>query len=323
MKNLVVARGLTTSFEVSGQGWRRKLLHAVDHVDLEIREGEVLALVGESGSGKTTLGRSILRLVEPSAGSVEFDGRELIGMSKQDLRLLRRDMQLIFQDPFASLDPRMTVMQIIDEGLSIHRLGTLSERETRVFEMLQLVGLDASLSKRYPHALSGGQRQRVGIARALALRPRFIVADEAVSSLDVSAQAQILRLLADLRQALGLTMLFITHNLNVVKMIANRVCVMYLGKIVETGPTDLVFKSPAHPYTRLLLASVPIPNPLERSNWDLPNFEPPSGLNKPKGCAFHSRCPYAVALCENTTPHLVDAGANRQAACFRLSEIPK
>jgi oligopeptide/dipeptide ABC transporter ATP-binding protein len=295
----------------------------VDHIDLEIREGEVLALVGESGSGKTTLGRSILRLVEPSAGSVEFDGRELMGMGKQDLRLLRRDMQLIFQDPFASLDPRMTVMQIINEGLSIHRLGTLAERETRVFEMLQLVGLDASLSTRYPHALSGGQRQRVGIARALALRPRFVVADEAVSSLDVSAQAQILRLLADLRQALGLTMLFITHNLNVVKMIADRVCVMYLGKIVETGPTDLVFKNPAHPYTRLLLASVPIPNPLERSNWDLPNFEPPSGLNKPKGCAFHSRCPYAVALCEETTPNLVDAGANRQAACFRLSEIPK
>jgi oligopeptide/dipeptide ABC transporter ATP-binding protein len=323
MKNLVVARGLTTSFEVSGLGWRRKLLYAVDHIDLEIREGEVLALVGESGSGKTTLGRSILRLVEPSAGSVEFDGRELMGMGKQDLRLLRRDMQLIFQDPFASLDPRMTVMQIINEGLSIHRLGTLAERETRVFEMLQLVGLDASLSTRYPHALSGGQRQRVGIARALALRPRFVVADEAVSSLDVSAQAQILRLLADLRQALGLTMLFITHNLNVVKMIADRVCVMYLGKIVETGPTDLVFKNPAHPYTRLLLASVPIPNPLERSNWDLPNFEPPSGLNKPKGCAFHSRCPYAVALCEETTPNLVDAGANRQAACFRLSEIPK
>ena len=253
-RDLLVARDISTQFPVGPIGWRRKVLTAVDRVDLRIREGEVLALVGESGSGKTSLGRTLLRLIEPASGSIQYDGRELVGMSDTELRALRREMQVIFQDPFASLDPRMTVSQIIAEGLVIHRIGTQATQMLRVQEMLTLVGLDPMVGERYAHALSGGQRQRVGIARALAIQPRFIVADEAVSSLDVSIQAQILRVLSDLRELLGLTMLFITHNLSVVRIIADRIAVMYLGRIVEIGPTAQVFSQPAHPYTRLLLA---------------------------------------------------------------------
>ena len=320
-RDLLVARDISTQFPVGPIGWRRKVLTAVDRVDLRIREGEVLALVGESGSGKTSLGRTLLRLIEPASGSIQYDGRELVGMSDTELRALRREMQVIFQDPFASLDPRMTVSQIIAEGLVIHRIGTQATQMLRVQEMLTLVGLDPMVGERYAHALSGGQRQRVGIARALAIQPRFIVADEAVSSLDVSVQAQILRVLSDLRELLGLTMLFITHNLSVVRIIADRIAVMYLGRIVEIGPTAQVFSQPAHPYTRLLLASVPMPDPRVRLNWDFPQGEAVSSLVRPVGCAFQARCPFAIPRCAEAAPTLVDAGTDHQAACIRISEI--
>ena len=320
-RDLLVARDISTQFPVGPIGWRRKVLTAVDRVDLRIREGEVLALVGESGSGKTSLGRTLLRLIEPASGSIQYDGRELVGMSDTELRALRREMQVIFQDPFASLDPRMTVSQIIAEGLVIHRIGTQATQMLRVQEMLTLVGLDPMVGERYAHALSGGQRQRVGIARALAIQPRFIVADEAVSSLDVSVQAQILRVLSDLRELLGLTMLFITHNLSVVRIIADRIAVMYLGRIVEIGPTAQVFSQPAHPYTRLLLASVPMPDPRVRLNWDFPQGEAVSSLVRPVGCACQARCPFAIPRCAEAAPTLVDAGTDHQAACIRISEI--
>jgi oligopeptide/dipeptide ABC transporter ATP-binding protein len=242
-------------------------------------------------------------------------------MKDTELRALRREMQVIFQDPFASLDPRMTVSQIIAEGLAIHRIGTRAKQMLRVQEMLSLVGLDPLVGERYAHALSGGQRQRVGIARALAIQPRFIVADEAVSSLDVSVQAQILRVLSDLRELLGLTMLFITHNLSVVRIIADRIAVMYLGRIVEIGPTAQVFSQPAHPYTRLLLASVPMPDPRVRLNWDFPQGETASSLVRPVGCVFQARCPFAIPRCAEAPPTLVEAGTDHQAACIRISEI--
>ncbi len=321
VRELLVARGVSTWFPVAGSGWRPRMLRAVDEVDLEIREGEVLALVGESGSGKTTLGRTLLRLVEPTAGHITFDGRALTGMPAGELRALRRQMQVVFQDPFASLDPRMSVGEIVAEGLAVHRVGTPAERAARVAEVLALVGLDASLAQRYPHALSGGQRQRVGIARALALAPRFILADEAVSSLDVSVQAQILRVLADLRTRLGLTMLFITHNLGVVRMMADRVAVMYLGRLVEMGPTAEVFARPAHPYTRVLLASVPVPDPSVRANWEPQHGEPSSSVERPPGCVFASRCPHVTPACRAAQPPLAEAGAGHRAACIRLHEV--
>ena len=297
------------------------MLRAVDEVDLEVREGEVLALVGESGSGKTTLGRTLLRLIEPTAGHITFDGRSLTGMGSPELRALRRQMQVVFQDPFASLDPRMAVGEIDGEGLAVHGVGTRAQRAERVAEVLEVVGLEPSFAQRYPHALSGGQRQRVGIARALALAPRFILADEAVSSLDVSVQAQILRVLADLRTRLGLTMLFITHNLGVVRMMADRVAVMYLGRVVEVGPVVEVFARPAHPYTRVLLASVPVPDPAVRAAWEPQPGEPASGVERPTGCVFQSRCPQAVPACAAARPALEAAGPDHRAACIRLHEL--
>jgi len=320
-RELLVAHGVSTWFPVGRSGWRPRMLRAVDQVDLAIREGEVLALVGESGSGKTTLGRTLLRLVEPTAGRITFDGRELTGMPGAELRALRRQMQVVFQDPLASLDPRMSVGEIVGEGLALHRVGTRAERAARVAEVLQLVGLEASFAQRFPHALSGGQRQRVGIARALALAPRFILADEAVSSLDVSVQAQILRVLADLRTRLGLTMLFITHNLGVVRMMADRVAVMYLGRLVEVGPTAQVFARPAHPYTRVLLASVPVPDPSVRAQWEPQPGEPASGVDRPTGCVFQSRCPSATPACATAQPALEEAGPDHRAACIRLHEL--
>ena len=319
-RDLIVARGVSTWFHIGRSGWRPRMLKAVDEVDLEVREGEVLALVGESGSGKTTLGRTLLRLIEPTAGHITFDGQALTGMGAAELRALRRQMQVVFQDPFASLDPRMSVGQIVGEGLAVHGVGTRAERTARVAEVLELVGLEASFAQRYPHALSGGQRQRVGIARALALAPRFILADEAVSSLDVSVQAQILRVLADLRTRLGLTMLFITHNLGVVRVMADRVAVMYLGRVVEVGPTAEVFARPAHPYTQVLLSSVPVADPSVRARWEPQPGEPASGVERPSGCVFQSRCPYAVAACAEARPPLQPAGPAHHAACIRLHE---
>lgn len=317
---LVEAEGVCTWFPV-GRGWRPKMLKAVDGVSFKVHQGETLALVGESGSGKTTLGRTLLRLIEPTAGRIRFGGEDLTTLDADRLRSLRRQMQIVFQDPYASLDPRMSVADIVAEGLVVHGIGSRAERAARVADVLELVGLDPAFAQRFPHALSGGQRQRVGIARALALQPRFIVADEAVSSLDVSVQAQVLRVLAELRQRLGLTMLFITHNLGVVRMIADRVAVMYLGRLVEIGPTAEVFARPAHPYTRALLASVPVPDPSVRLALPDLQGEPPGGLERPGGCVFRTRCPLAVPACGECVPALADTTvAGHRAACIRIND---
>lgn len=319
--DLVRAEGLTVAYPVGRRWWRPRVLRAVDDVTLAVREGEVLALVGESGSGKTTLGRALLRLVEPTSGRVRFGEHEVTAMAPGPLRRLRRQMQIIFQDPFASLDPRMTVGEIVAEGLAIHHTGDRESRRARVAEMLALVGLDPDHADRYPHAMSGGQRQRVGIARALAVNPRFIVADEAVSSLDVSVQAQIINVLADLRARLGLTLLFISHNLGVVRLIADRVAVMYLGRLVEIAPTASLYDSPRHPYTRALLASVPVPDPTVRQSLDLLRGELPSGIDRPTGCVFRTRCPFAAAECANEVPRLAEAGPGHLAACIRIDHV--
>ncbi|MBM3389619.1 MAG: ABC transporter ATP-binding protein [Betaproteobacteria bacterium] len=321
MSALLEARGLSTWFPVGRRWQRQQLLKAVDAVDLDVRAGETLALVGESGSGKTTLGRTLLRLIEPTAGTIRFEGQDLLAMKGPALRTLRRRMQIVFQDPFASIDPRMSVGEIVAEGLVVHGIGNAAERAARVAEVLALVGLDGTLARRYPHALSGGQRQRIGIARALTLEPSFIVADEAVSSLDVSVQAQVLRVLAELRQRLALTMLFITHNLGVVRMIADRVVVMYLGRVVEVGPTAELFARPAHPYTRALLASVPVPDPTLRPELAGLQGELPSGIERPAGCVFRTRCPHAMPACAQELPALAEAGRDHRAACIRLQEI--
>ncbi len=320
-KDLVRAERLSVAFPVGRRWWRPRMLRAVDDVTIAVREGEVLALVGESGSGKTTLGRALIRLVEPTSGRVHFGEHDVTAMEAGPLRRLRRQMQIIFQDPFASLDPRMTVGEIVAEGLVIHQTGDRASRRARVAEMLALVGLDPDHADRYPHAMSGGQRQRVGIARALAVNPRFIVADEAVSSLDVSVQAQIINVLAELRARLGLTMLFISHNLGVVRLIADRVAVMYLGRLVEIAPTRALYETPQHPYTRALLASVPIPDPAVRQSLDLLRGEPPSGMDRPSGCVFRTRCPFAAPACAQAVPPLAEAGPGHLAACIRLDEV--
>lgn len=318
---LLRAEHVSTWFPVGRRWLRPQVLKAVDDVSLNVRQGETLALVGESGSGKTTLGRTLLRLIEPTTGRIHFSGGDLTALTPSGLRQARRHMQIVFQDPMASLDPRMSVGEIIAEGLVVHHLGSAAEQSHRVAQALALVGLDASLARRFPHALSGGQRQRVGIARALILEPRFLVADEAVSSLDVSVQAQILRVLSELRSRLALTMLFITHNLGVVRMIADRVAVMYLGRLVEIGPVADIFARPAHPYTRALLASVPVPDPRVRRELAVLQGEVPSGLNRPSGCVFRTRCPLAQPACAAEMPSLASAGVDHQAACLRIDAV--
>ena len=325
-RDLVRVEQLTVTFSSSRTLWQRRKLHAVRSVDLAIGEGEVVALVGESGSGKTTLGRALLRLIEPSAGKVFFGDVEVTAMPAQALRALRREMQIIYQDPFASLDPRMTVGDIIAEGLQIHRIGTRNDRAVRVTELLAEVGLEPEHARRYPHALSGGQRQRVGISRALAVKPRFIVADEPVSSLDVSIQAQIINLLHELKTRLSLTMLFITHNLGVVRLIADRAAAMYLGRIVEVADTESLFERPAHPYTKTLIASIPLPEPRSKRRAAALHGEPPSPIDPPSGCAFRTRCPIATAECAASVPVLEAVGEGHLAACIhptiRVREQP-
>ena len=315
MTALVVVEALSTYFQVRGPTGRRAVLHAVDNVSFEIRRNEILALVGESGCGKSTLGRTILQLTKRTAGRVLFDGQELTAMAAGDLRRLRRRMQIIFQNPHGSLDPRVSVGQAIRDPLDIHAVGTGEERQARVAELLGLVGLHADHAQRFPHQISGGQAQRVAIARALALHPDFIIADEPVSSLDVSIQAQILNLMADLRVSLGLTYLFIAHNLAVVEHFSTRVAVMYLGRIVELAPSRALYAHPLHPYTQALLASAPVADP------DAPLRPPalagdvPSPVDPPTGCRFASRCPKAMTVCRNVDPVFTEIEPEHWVAC--------
>ncbi|MCA9508698.1 MAG: dipeptide ABC transporter ATP-binding protein [Myxococcales bacterium] len=295
----------------------KSVVKAVDGVSFHIDTSETLGLVGESGCGKSTLGRSILRLLEPTSGSVHFEDEDVIAADKERLRALRRKMQIIFQDPFASLNPRMTVGNIIQEALQIHNLAkTKEDKKERVMELLSLVGLRKESMGRYPHEFSGGQRQRIGIARALAVDPKFVVCDEPISALDVSIQAQIINLLQDLQYNLGLTYLFIAHDLHVVRHIASRIAVMYLGNIVEIGDAKIVYDEPKHPYTQALLSAVPVPDPERKSKRILLNGEIPSPLNPPSGCKFHTRCPHVMPKCKIEAPKLITIGQRQEVACF-------
>ena len=316
--DLLQVKGLTKYFPIKGGLLSREVgrVHAVDGVSLNIAAGETLGMVGESGCGKSTTGRCILRLIEPSAGEVRFNGQDVTAMNPQALRQVRRDMQIIFQDPFASLNPRMSVEAIIGEALTIHKLTkSPSEYQARVVDLLETVGLNADHMRRFPHEFSGGQRQRIGIARALAVSPKLIVCDEPVSALDVSIQAQVINLLEDLQAKMGLTYLFIAHDLSVVEHISNRVAVMYLGRVVEIAPSRDLYTRPKHPYTEALLSAVPIPDPKAKKQRIVLTGDVPNPVNRPSGCHFHPRCPKATERCKVEEPVLKNVGTLHQAAC--------
>jgi len=320
---LVEAKGLSKFYPVrSGALWRRQTgaVQAVDNVDLQILPGETLGLVGESGCGKSTLGRLLIRLVPPTSGKILFDGGDIAGLAGRALRERRRAMQIIFQDPFGALNPRMTVEDIVMEPLLIH--GARKDADTRrgVDDMLRMVGLPARARERFPHEFSGGQRQRIGIARALVLRPRFVVCDEPVSALDVSVQAQIVNLLQDLQGELGLTFLFIAHDLSVVKHISDRVAVMYLGKVVEIADKRKIYSAPLHPYTQALIAAVPVLRPRDRARGRRTRLagDIPSALRPPPGCRFHTRCPHVMPVCREQEPMLLAAVPGHDVACHLI-----
>ena len=319
-ETLVEVKDLDVHFAVSAGLFRAKrddVVRAVDHVNLRIGRGETLGLVGESGCGKSTLGRAILRLIPPTAGRILFEGEDLTELPDAELRRVRRKMQMIFQDPFSSLDPRMTVGDTVAEPMLVHRLATAAQRRDKVAELFRLVRLDPGMASRYPHEFSGGQRQRVGVARALAASPSFIVCDEPVSALDVSIQAQIVNLLEELRERLGLTYLFVAHDLAVVRHLSDRIAVMYLGEIVEIAPKRSLYDNPAHPYTQALIAAVPVPDRRveARRTRTLLHGEMPSPLNPPAGCRLHPRCPHAMPVCSTVAPQPREIAPGHVVAC--------
>ncbi len=314
-QELVNVRGLVKHFPVEGSD---DVVRAVDGVSFEILRGETLGLVGESGCGKSTVGRCLLRLIEPTSGQITFAGREVLALGKRELRELRREMQIVFQDPYASLNPRMKVGDIVGEPLVIHRVGTKKTRRERVGELLQRVGLDPDYRGRYPHEFSGGQRQRIGVARTLALNPKLIVADEPVSALDVSVQAQVVNLLQDLQKELGLTYLFISHGLAVVEHISTRVAVMYLGRIVEIASAAELYLRPLHPYTQALLSAIPVPDPQRKRQRIVLQGDVPTPIDPPSGCRFRTRCPIAIEECARIDPELREIAPGHSAACIRV-----
>jgi oligopeptide/dipeptide ABC transporter ATP-binding protein len=318
MAPLLSTRGLRKEFRTSAGG-KLVLFPAFDGIDLEIFPGETIGLVGESGCGKTTLARCLLRLLEPSSGSIQFDGTDLRALSPAGLRRMRREFQIIFQDSFGSLDPRMTVSRILSEPFEVQGMGTRQERENWIRELMDAVGLDLSMADRSPGLLSGGQQQRVAIARALALKPRFLIADEPVSALDASVQAQVLNLLADLQRRYGLTLMLISHSLPVVRYLSSRVAVMYLGRIVEEAPSEDFFRSPKHPYSKALVASMPSLDPAARRERTRLKGEIPSPVSPPSGCHFHPRCPQVMDRCRCEYPRLISITEREKVACFLYS----
>lgn len=314
-EKIIQVRNLVKYFPVENSD---DVVRAVDDVSFDIFAGETLGLVGESGCGKSTVGRCLLRLYEPTSGEIRFENTELVGLTNKEMRGMRREMQIIFQDPYASLNPRLNIFSIVSEPLKIHGIGNKTERRDRVADLLKKVGLDAGYMFRFPHEFSGGQRQRIGIARALALNPKLIVADEPVSALDVSVQAQVVNLLQDLQKELGLTYFFISHGLAVVEHISQRVAVMYLGKIVEISDSQQLYESPLHPYTKALLSAIPIPDPKKKRERIVLQGDVPTPINPPSGCRFRTRCPWAIEECANVVPELREIKKGHFAACIRV-----
>lgn len=315
---ILTVRNLTKTFKIKGNKLFAppKFLNAVNDVSFDVYKGETLGIIGESGCGKSTLGKSIIRLIKPSSGTVKYGDVSLLELSEKETKLLRKDIQIIFQDPYSSLDPRRTAGSIIEEPMIIHKIGTPEKRKKRVDELLKLVGLDSYHTNRYPHEFSGGQRQRINIARALALDPKLIVCDEPVSALDVSIQAQVLNLLKELQKKLNLTYLFISHDLSVVKYVSDRIAIMYLGRIVELGNSEEIYKEPMHPYTKALFSAIPPENPFEKREGLLLKGEIPSPLNMPPGCAFSSRCPQCMERCRKDTPELKSVKDGYKVSCW-------